>query len=230
MYEIIDNYFEGRLSATEHEAFARKLEQDEALADEVAFYLSTKAALKEAALQKRHAEWTQQRPVQPLRWQWASGVAAAIVLLAVVWYFMIPSNLTLQEQAEIYIEENLTQLNTSMDTADDSLQTAIDYYNHQKYPAALPIFNRLAGSSSRTKAYEYEGLTQLQLKNYDAAIAIFERIAADNELLENRGKFYAALAYLKKGDTETAQRLLQEVIAQNLAGKAQAEQWLNTVQ
>ncbi|AXE19103.1 hypothetical protein DR864_15765 [Runella rosea] len=228
MYEIIDNYFEGRLSATEREAFERKLAQDKALADEVAFYLSTKAALKEANLQKRHAEWTRQRSIRPLRWQWASGVAAAMVLLVVVWYFMTPSSLTLQEYAEVYIEENLTKLNIQMDTSNDSLQTAIDYYNHQKYQEALPIFNRLAASITSAKAYEYEGLTQLHLKNYDAAIAIFERMAADTELLENRGKFYAALAHLKKGDTDTAHRLLEEVIAKNLAGKAQAEQWLNT--
>jgi tetratricopeptide (TPR) repeat protein len=230
MYETIDNYFEGRLSATEHEAFERKLAQDKALADEVAFYLSTKAALKEANLQKRHAEWTRERPVQSLRWQWASGIAAAIGLLIVAWYFITPSNLTLQEYAEVYIEENLMRLNTHMDTSNDSLHTAIDYYNHQKYQEALPVFNRLAAGNPSAKAYEYEGLTQMQLQNYDAAIAIFEQMAADTELLENRGKFYAALAYLKKGDIDTAQRLLKEVIAQDLGGKAQAEQWLNTVQ
>ncbi len=229
MYETIDDYFEGRLSAAEHEAFERKLAQDKALADEVAFYLSTKAALKEANLQKRHAEWARQRFAQSLRWQWASGIAAAIGLLIVAWYFMTPSNISLQQHAEVYIEENLTRLNTHMDTSNDSLQIAIDYYNHQKYQEALSIFNRLAGSNPRAKAYEYEGLTQMQLKNYDAAIAIFDQMAADAELLENRGKFYAALAYLKKGESGTAQRLLKEVIAQNLVGKAQAEQWLNTI-
>jgi len=230
MYEIIDNYFEGRLSATERADFERKLSEDKALADEVAFYLSTKAALKEANLQKRHAEWTQKRPAQPLRWQWASGIAAAIGLLIVAWYFIAPSNLTLQEYAEVYIEENLTKLNNQMDTSNDSLQIAVDYYNHQKYQEALPIFNRLASNNPHAKAYEYEGLTQLHLKKYDAAIAIFEQMAADTELLENKGKFYAALAYLKKGDTDTAQRLLKEVISQDLGGKAQAEQWLNTIE
>lgn len=229
MYETIDNYFEGRLSAAEQADFERKLEQDKALADEVAFYLSTKAAFKEAALQKRHAQWTRQRPVQSLRWQWASGIAAAMVLLIAVWYVVIPSNHTLQEYAEVYIEENLTKLNTQMDTAVDSLQTAIDYYNQQKYREALPVFKRLAHANPQVRAYEYEGLTQLQLKNYDAAIAVFERIAADTELLENRGKFYAALAYLKKGDTKTAQRLLKEVITRNLAGKSEAEHWLTAV-
>lgn len=229
MYEIIDNYFEGRLSAAEQVDFERKLEQDKALADEVAFYLSTKAALKEAALQKRHAEWTKARPVQPLRWQWASGIAAAIVLLITVWYVITPANLTLQEHAEVYIEENLLQLNTHLDATADSLQTAIDYYNHQKYGKALPIFNRLARANPRIRAYEYEGLTQLQLKNYDAALVIFERMAADTELLENRGKFYAALTYLKKGNNSTAQRLLEEVITQDLAGKSEAERWLTTV-
>ncbi|WP_298355335.1 hypothetical protein [Runella sp.] len=229
MYETIDNYFEGRLSATERAAFERKLEQDKALADEAAFYLSTKAALKEQSFQKRHAEWTKARPVQPLRWQWTSGVAAAMVLLIAVWYVVIPSNHTLQEYAEVYIEENLMQLNTHLDTTADSLQTAIDYYNHQKYREALSIFTRLARANPRIRAYEYEGLTQLQLKNYDAALVIFERMAADTELLENRGKFYAALTYLKKGNNSTAQRLLEEVITQDLAGKSEAERWLTTV-
>ena len=228
MYETIDDYFEGRLSTAEQQAFERKLEQDKTLADEVAFYLSTKAVLKETVLQKRHAEWTQARPVQSLRWQWAVGFAAAILLLIGVWYFMLPAESTLQAQAAAYIEENLTELSSRMDTSDDSLQTAVDYYNRKKYAEALFVFKRLAGGNPRTKAYEYEGLTQLQLKNYDAAIAVFERIAADTELLENRGKFYAAIAYLKKGNNKTAQRLLKEVIAQNLAGKDEAEQWLDT--
>lgn len=151
MYETIDNYFEGRLSAAEQEAFERKLEEDKALADEVAFYLSTKAALKEATLQKRHAEWTQTRPIQPLRWQWTSGIAAAMVLLIAVWYVVVPSNHTLQEYAEVYIEENLTQLNNQMDTTVDSLQTAIDYYNHQKYREALPVFKQLARANPQLR-------------------------------------------------------------------------------
>jgi tetratricopeptide (TPR) repeat protein len=230
MYETIDNYFEGRLSADEQAAFEKQLEQDKTLADEVAFYLSTKAALKEATLQQRHAEWTQAQPARSLFWRWTSGIAAAIALLIGVWNTVIHTDSTLQEYAEVYIEENLTQLNSHMATTTDSLQIAVDYYNHQKYQEALPIFNRLARNNPRAKAYEYEGLTQLQLKNYNAAIAIFERIAADTELLENKGKFYAALAYLKKEDTKTAQRLLKEVITQNLAGKAKAEQWLSTVQ
>jgi anti-sigma factor RsiW len=64
MYETIDDYFEGRLSTAEQQAFERKLEPDKTLTDEVAFYLSTKAVLKETVLQKRHSEWTQARPVQ----------------------------------------------------------------------------------------------------------------------------------------------------------------------
>jgi tetratricopeptide (TPR) repeat protein len=152
-----------------------------------------------------------------------------MVLLIAVWYVVIPSNHTLQEYAEVYIEENLMQLNTHLDTTADSLQTAIDYYNHQKYREALSIFTRLARANPRIRAYEYEGLTQLQLKNYDAALVIFERMAADTELLENRGKFYAALTYLKKGNNSTAQRLLEEVITQDLAGKSEAERWLTTV-
>lgn len=224
MYETVDNYFEGRLSEAEKAAFEAQLAQDSLLADEVAFYLSAKAALKEQTLQKRHAEWTQSHPVQSLPWGWLSGAAAAIILLITTWYFLKPTPLTLQEQADVYIEENLTQLNSHLDTTADSLQTAIDYYNHQKYQEALPIFEQLARKDPRVRTYT--GFTQLKLKNYEAAIDLFEQMATDPELLDTHGKFYTALAYLQKGDIATAQRLLKEVIAENLDGKAEAEKWL----
>lgn len=227
MYETIDNYFEGRLSETEKAAFETRLEQDKALADEVAFYLSTKAALKEQILQKRHAEWTQSRPVKSLRWGWLSGAAAAIILLVTAWYFLKPTPLTLQEQANAYIEKEWSVLETNMSTDTDSLQAAIGYYNKQRYKEALPIFEQLARKAPHSLTYA--GFTHLHLKNYDAAIALFEQMAADPELLDTHGKFYAALAYIQKGDTATAQRLLEEVIFQNLDGKTEAEQWLEAI-
>ncbi len=227
MYETIDNYIAGKLSATDRAAFETRLAQDQALADELAFYLSTKAALQDQALLQRHAEWTQRRPTQPLRWQWAAGLAAAMVILIGTWYFLKPTTPTLQAQADTYMEQTMRQLPSQMTTATDSLQIAINRYNTQKYAQALPIFARLARSSSRARTYE--GFAQLQLKNYDAAIQIFEQMATNTELLDNKGKFYAAIAHLKKGDTTTAQRLLEEVIANNLAGKTEAEQWLKAV-
>lgn len=224
MYETIDNYFEGRLLEADKAAFEAQLAQDSLLADEVAFYLSAKAALKEQTLQKRHAEWTQSRPVQSMPWGWLSGAAAAIILLITTWYFLKPTPLTLQEQATAYIENEWSVLVGNMSTDTDSLQTAIGYYNKQKYKEALPIFEQLARKDSRARTYA--GFTQLKLKNYDAAIALFEQMAADPELLDTHGKFYTALAYLQKGDTTTAQRLLEEVVSENLDGKAEAEKWL----
>jgi tetratricopeptide (TPR) repeat protein len=227
MYETIDNYFEGRLSEAEKAAFEAQLEQDPLLADEVAFYLSAKVALKEQTLQKRHAEWTQSHPVQSLPWGWLSGAAAAIILLVMTWYFLKPTPLTLQEQANAYIEKEWSVLETNMSTDTDSLQTAIGYYNKQKYKEALPIFEQLARKDSRARTYA--GFTYLQLKNYDAAIALFEQMAADPDLLDTHGKVYTALAYLQKGDSITAQRLLEEVISGNLDGKAEAEKWLEAI-
>jgi tetratricopeptide (TPR) repeat protein len=228
MYELIDNYIEGKLSEADHAAFETRLAQDQALAEELAFYLSTKAALRDNALQQRHAQWTQQRPTQPLRWQWTSGLAAAMVILVGAWYFLQPASPTLQMQADAYIEQTMKTLPNHLDASTDSLQMAIEFYNTQKYNEALPIFTGLARTNPRARTYE--GFTQLQLKNYDAAIQIFEQIATNTELLDNKGKFYAAIAYFKKGDPAAAQRLLEEVVAQNLAGKTEAEQWLKNAQ
>jgi tetratricopeptide (TPR) repeat protein len=227
MFEQIDTYFQGKLSADDKKAFEERLDNDPAFADDVAFYVASKATLQEQNLRKRHAEWLPNRERSKrirLYSRMSMGIAASLVLLMFGWLLLKKPELTPEQVASVYIEENLMNLPVKMDETQDSLELGKRFYNEKKYAKALPIFKQL--SDNEPQALEFTGLTALQMNQFEEAINYFERLAENTELIANKGKFYMALTYLKQGNTPKGKQLLQEVITQNLAGKKEAEKIL----
>ncbi len=217
----IDNYFQGNLSVEEKEIFEKKLAADPSFAEDVAFYAHAKATQREQVLQECHNEWTSRPQKKGLTVSFskiAIGVAAMLLMVAGLWFFV--DNNDVSQEANAYIEQNLTILTVKMDDTEDSLELGKRYYNKKNYTEAIGIFEKLRNTNP--KALEYAGLTALQQKQYDKAIIYFEKIDKNAELLENKGKFYIALTYLKQGDEKRGKAILQEIIDNNLYGKKEA--------
>lgn len=221
----IDNYFQGNLSNNEKEIFEKKLASDPTFAEEVAFYAHAKATLRTHILNERHADWTSRPQKKGLGIGFnkiAVGIAAMLLMVGGLWFF-IRNDVT--KQANTYIDQSLATLPVKMDATEDSLELGKRFYNEKNYQKANDIFERLL--STNPKALEYAGLAALQQKQYDVAMIYFEKLDQNTELLENKGKFYQALTYLKQGDERRGTAILQEIIDNNLYGKIEAEKILD---
>lgn len=220
----IDNYFQGNLSDKERKDFEKKLANDSSLAADVAFYAQAKSLQREQILKERHAEWTNRPKKNGFFVSFskiAIGVAAMFLMVAGLWFF---TRSDIQQRAETYIAKDLERIKDTMDDTEDSLKLGKALYNEKKYAEARLIFEKLSDKSP--DALEYAGLSAFKMNDYEAAIKYFEKIEQNTELINNKGKFYLALVNIKQGKTKEGERLLKEVVYQNLGGKKEAEKIL----
>ncbi|GGD57781.1 hypothetical protein GCM10011514_22340 [Emticicia aquatilis] len=220
----IDNYFQGKLSAKEKEAFENNLANDPSLAEDVAFYAQTKFVQRDQILKERHVEWTTQSGSKAVGVNFkliSVGIAAIFLVIIGVWFF---TGSDIQQRTNAYIKNDLDQLTRTMGATDDSLKLGKDLYNQKKYTEAKIVFDKLINKSP--EAIEFAGLSAFKMNDYDGAIKYFEKIEQNTELINNKGKFYLALVKIRQGKTEEGERLLNEVIDQNLGGKTDAEKIL----
>ena len=204
----IDNYFQRKLSEEDKNVFDERLAKDTDFAEKAAFYLNTKAVLRENTLQTQHNEWSKQHktPASNNFLKFAVGMAAMLALVFSAWFF-IYQKASPETLADAFVAKNFTKLPTNMDATIDSLNKGVAFYNEQKYEQSLEIFKQL----KNVNANKYAGQAAFQLKNYDEAIKYFEQYAAQNENTKSTGNFLAALAYLKKGEKTKAIEILKKI-------------------
>ena len=239
--ELIEAYFNDELTTEKKSEFERKIIADPAFAEEAAFYLSSKQAAASALQEDRTrlkgvyeqykrsnvSEARNQAPVRKL-WRW---VAAAAVVAGIIfsWYSWFKP-VSLPRLADKYINANFQDLSVTMGGREDSLQAAIRMYNDGKFEEALDQFENMAlRDSSMTDAMKYAGIVSLRLGQYDKAITHFSELS-NHKLYVNPGKFYHALTLLKRnlpGDKQQAKILLEQVVQEDLVGKATAREWLD---
>ncbi len=239
--EYIEDYFNEKLNPEEKTAFEKKIIADPAFAEEVGFYLSSKQVIATTTIEQKerfkkiYKAYKEEVPgakqsssVIRRLWPWA---AAAAILAGIIfgWYtwFQSPSS---GELTDNYIKENFQTLPVTMGTREDSLQVGLRFYNSGRFEESLRQFESMAlRDSSFSEAKKYAGIVCLRLEQYDKAINYFVQLENNSQLYVNPGKFYRALAFMKRnlpGDTDTAKNLLQQVVENDLEGKKDAEQWL----
>ena len=230
--ELIDDYFSGRLPVEERTRFEASLQTDTALAEAVAFYLTARQAAQSEARANRKARFETLRqesaPVRPFPVRPLLALAASLVLLLGIgfWLFQRYSP-SATELADHYIQENFSQLATTLDGQTDSLHTGINYFNQGKLNEARTVFNEiLQRNPEQDEALKFAGIVALRTGQYDQAINYFHRLGLRTNLFANPGVFLEAITRLKRGqptDKTQAEFLLKTVIEQNLDGKAEAE-------
>ena len=249
--EYIDSYFNGAKSEEEKLRFEKRVLEDEEFAQEVAFYISAKGAIKSQVedekkqrfrqLYNEHKDENQQEhkvvPMQKrtrmnFRYLAAASIAVIVISLSVI--FLANNEVSPPQLAETYIEKNMQTLGVTMGSREDSLQTGLGLYNEGKLPEALQIFNQLEEApATEAEAKKFAAIIYLRQEKYDQALERFTQLAADTVSFSNRAKFYQALTLMKRnreGDKENATRILQEVRDKNLDGKATAVEWLKKLE
>lgn len=215
--EYIDGYFGGALSSTDKLAFEQRLENDNVFAEQVTFYVHTKAIEREKVLKQKHEQWNKQPKAGNITIRLVSGIAASILIaLSIWWYIGSQKSQSIQQLADNYVEANLMQLPQKMGADETQMEQGKNYYNKKQYAEAEKIFEPLAAQNPQ--ALEFLGLSYFQQKQYNKAEQVFKKLTETPDLLENRGKFYLAITMLKNGQKTTAERLIKEIEAQKLFG------------
>jgi tetratricopeptide (TPR) repeat protein len=241
--EYIDTYFNGGMSLPEKEAFEGKCESDPAFAEEVAFYISARADVKNTLRKQKKQEFhdlyvelssknkvSKKASVLKLV-PYIAAVAACILLF---WgyqlFFKEGSSQASKNLADTYIKENMQQLSVTMGGDKDSLQLGIDAFNNKNYNEAESIFIALSSNTNvSAEAVKNLGTVYLVSGKYEAAITQFKKLANQANLFVNPGLFYEAIALMERaapGDKEKAKQILEEVVKKDLAGSKEAKDWL----
>jgi tetratricopeptide (TPR) repeat protein len=241
--DYIDTYFTGKLTDEEKAAFEERCVSDPVFAEDVAFYISARADLKQTVYEQKRKEFdalaVELKSAKQNSWRgpvrkmlpYISSVAA-ILLLFFAWQFIFknPSNKNQKELANAYIHQNMDRLGVTMGAASkDSLQLGIAAFNNKDYKGAEAIFQALTEDANvGSEAIKNLGIAYLVTNKYDNAIVQFEKLA-QMDLYANPGLFYKAVTLMKrgnKGDEDNVKQLLEEVVKRDLAGSKTAKEWL----
>ncbi|HYJ62524.1 MAG TPA: hypothetical protein VEV62_02185 [Parafilimonas sp.] len=236
--EYIDSYFQQTMNEDERKVFEKKCEEDEAFAQEVAFYIMTRDSLREELLQQKQAAWRVKSIIDDLPFiptlkksfanRWITYAAAACLVLAVSVYFF-ETNPSPKKLAENYIKTNYSNLSLTMDASRDSLQLGIDAYNNKQYDKALRLFKSIEKTDTQNSdVKKYAGITYMQKEEYDSALQQFDELSNMKGLFSNSGDFLKAVALMgrnKPGDKDKAKMLLQKVLSEKEEGSEKAAEW-----
>ena len=237
--ELIEEYFKGDMPPEERQRFEEAVRRDPALANEVAFYISSGLAASELASEERKERFrTLEENRQPtvgkvvsMKKLWWAAAAAIILIISVYLGTDSPSASTLADQ---YVDEHYSKIDASMGVSEDLMQKGVASYNNKDFKTALAYFEEtLQQNPSANKALEYAGMSALQLKNFETALKHFRQLSTIKGLYENRGPFLEAttlLARNESNDKENATRLLKEVVSAGLFGSSEASQWLKDLE
>lgn len=235
--EYIDDYFKGAASDSQSRQFEQRLLDDPAFAEEVAFYLTTQRLLQQEARAEKIDHFRklyQQQPAAPLRvvkptYRIGRFVAAAAIVIGLLFIVNLLTPASRQQLADQYIREELGSVNVSMSAGVDSIDLIRDLYNKGQFKEALSLSEVLIGQNAGNRqALQLAGLSNLRLQQYDQALTRFKQLASQKAHV-NKGVFYQAVTLIKRnqpGDLPLAKTLLEQVVKEDLAERATAEEWL----
>jgi hypothetical protein len=242
--EYIEAYFAKELNEAEKNQFEERCVQDEVFARQVAFYISTREAIRQTLLEQKAQIWPEkddnakaQARVRNISSDkkkgmsigWWPFAAAASFLIVIAGYFLFQSQ-TPSQRADRYIKQHYTELSQTMNASGDSIQQGIAAYNDKDYRSALRIFHRIDDSHpGNPNVKKYIGLVYLVTKEYDQALLQFDELYTKKDVYKNPGLFLKAVTLLERnqnGDKEQAKQLLEQVVNENEEGSNEARQWL----
>ena len=242
-FEYIDAYFQKQLNDSENKEFEQRCINDVEFANDVAFYVSTRAAISDVLLDQKKTEWSQLpirqadeptdssvTPVRQINYKkWILYAAAACIVLAIIAYPLLSTD-SPHELANKYIRQELTDIGQTMDAAKDSMQSAIAAFKKKDYQTAMQFFQQIYSRDTQNNdALRYLGQTYLVTDDYDKAIVSFEELSR-KQSYSNPGLFLKAVTLMKRneGNDQKEARIILQKIAddEDADGNKEAKKWL----
>ncbi|UPQ80786.1 tetratricopeptide repeat protein [Flavobacterium azooxidireducens] len=214
--ELLNKYFEQRLSDEEKVVFESLLQNDSEFAKEVAYQKNVKKAitLNERETLKQTLQSFESNKNQPKKTYQFWSIAAVFLLFfgGLAWFqFMQDSPEKLyKEYYQSY--PNVVAPAVRGDNDRNIKSDAFYEYDSGNYQKSLELFSKIYADEEVDYALFYQAMSLIELKRYPEAIALFETFeTSDQNAFSPFVKWYKALSYLKTNEKEKAIQLLKEL-------------------
>jgi tetratricopeptide (TPR) repeat protein len=225
--EILENYYEGRMSDSEREAFEKLIVSDALAANELQNYILSRSAIASASNErlKKHLlesgasiNMSGQRKNPFTRFL---ALAASIALLLglgwVLFHFLQPQKTGDEIYLSWYQRPDISDFAVRGDDNDSSQvfwDRGLDYYANHKIDKAAAEFNkiiRINKTVSASKAYFMLGLCYMEMNDTQKAIKTFGQVNDKSNFVFMK-QYYSALCYIKMDKKKEASDLLQRIV------------------
>ncbi|TZF81533.1 tetratricopeptide repeat protein [Pedobacter sp. BS3] len=208
-FEDISRFADGEMTGEELTRFEERLQQDENLRNEVAFYRNVQSSLRmklvkddqDKALEdtlhrlsKEHSSRTAK--IVPMRRYaaWASAVAAVFVIF-MVW---------MPWKKDLYQQYNTTEMLTTAERGDattNNMQTAADAFNNKDFEKAKTLLAQVVQAEpDNSMARFYYGVSLLETGDIAQSRKTLADVYQGASVFKYEAAFYIALSYLKQHD------------------------------
>lgn len=223
--EQIIAYLHGNLKGDSLLKFEEEIHQNPAFAEEVNFQRGVlqgfrnqpeKTALYEMSQRVRRAD---DRREKITRWAYSGGlsIAASLIILFLV-FPPSSNNLTPNEifQAHFHPEsvneisfEDQQLVASGIDNPEAQFEAAKNTFESEDYATAIEEFGSLIAKGQYVdQARLYQGVAYLAENQADKALLVLDQMSD----LQNHAQWYKVLAYLQKGDSNTAANDLNTIL------------------
>jgi cytochrome c-type biogenesis protein CcmH/NrfG len=243
-FKYIDDFFQGTMPETERENFLRRIEVEEEFAADVAFYLSTRNALRKKVVETKVYRWEKEfgtesfrkppmRFIDVVKKRWYLAAAVIVLLVAGVYWLAMPPY-TPSGLARRYYAQNLRQIQPSADDNRPQVLQAVDTYNRHHFRKARDMFEAIAEKEQFNNiVIRYAGLANMAIGEYNGAVYWFQNLIDQSSPSYTEGDFLLAMALLSRNepdDRPRATRLLKKIVAGQQVGHQAAAEWLKATQ
>ncbi|MEO1259027.1 MAG: hypothetical protein AAFZ15_09515 [Bacteroidota bacterium] len=217
----IDNYLLGRLSTEERNAFEQEMENDATLKQAVQtqqLVLQAVDTIGDLRMRKRinrihEASKPKGAKVRTLNSRsWAIAAIGLVALALCLWMWLRPP-LNERLYADFFEPHPITFSNRDLNTeVERSLIEASRFYKNNDLKSAAPIFEKYVDiNTADDKLLLAAGISFMEINN-DKALDYFNIILqhAESSYLDH-ARWYAALVYLNKNETENSKRQLEQL-------------------
>lgn len=226
-YQLIEDYLNGSLNASEAAEVEKRLLQDNAFAEALAQQRDLLAVVdkkvendlrnllvEEEANLKKTVLSADEKPTFSIG-KWLSGAAAIVVFLVAGWLLFkggsdSGSSRLFTENFTAYT--NIIAPNRRGNNDERRLSLAFLAYDNKQYQKAIDEFEALKSDTLQNELTFYIGVSYLALEEVEKAMITLAEVSEDSRFAMEK-QWYMALAYLKKNDIDATKEALNKALA-----------------
>jgi tetratricopeptide (TPR) repeat protein len=225
--EILERYYEGKMSHSEKETFEKLIVSDAEVAKELQNYILSKTAIAHAANErlKKHLIESGKVFVMPDRVKASSkrylAIAASILILIgsvwVMYLFFHPQKSSENIYLSYFQQPDMNEFTVRGEDNDSSQlfwDRGLEYYANHKIDHAAVEFNKMIQinkTASASKAYFMLALCYMEMNDMQKAIQTFGRVSDQSNFVFMK-QYYSALCFIKMNKKKEASDLLQRIV------------------
>jgi len=220
--EEMDRFLQGEMSQSEAADFTKRLREEDTLRQNLSEYKWMQTAIREAALQERLEEFHQTLKTRPengagkrffhLRATWRVAAVVLIIAGAAGFWMLYLKNSPKQIYSRYYSPDPGLMSAMSGEPENYEFKKAMVEYKNGDYTKAQTAWERMLrkNPASDTLLYFIGAAAQAAGEQEKAVIYLQKVVEIPNSAFQKDASWYLGLELMKKGETETAKKYIQQ--------------------